>query len=148
MGILLYGIKTGLSYDLGAGGFCNLRQKVAELCSPEFGEHYQTLTSPEALCVDLEHPERKEAFYEEFDRKTLELIKKKKVSVKVVDFCLQSDVCGKIGYGACKIILDKVKDYDDNICYGYCGRPDCFMFKDFKELLQACVDNKSYLVWE
>ena len=148
MGISLYGIKTGLSYDLGSGGFARLRTKVAELCSPEFGEHYKKLFSSEGMNIDFEAPERKKAFYEEFDRKTLELIKKKKVSIKVVDFCLQSDVCGKIGYGACKIILDKVKDYDDNVCYGYCGRPDCFMFKDFKKLLQACVDNKKYLIWE
>ncbi len=139
MGISLYCIKTGTSYDMGYGGFLRLRAKVAELCSPEFGEHYEQLLHPRNWG---------DAFYEEFDKKTDELIATKKVSVRVASFCLQSDCCGKIGYGACKTILDKVKDYDDDVLYGYCGRPDCFKFKDFKSLLQECVDNKSSMAWE
>lgn len=50
-------------------------------------------------------------------------------------------------YGACKEILKVIGDYDDNICYGYAGRSDCAMFRDFKAILQDCVDNKCDMVW-
>lgn len=40
-----------------------------------------------------------------------------------------------------------IKGYDDDICYGYAGQPDRFMFQDFKKLLKECYDNKSSLVW-
>ena len=52
-----------------------------------------------------------------------------------------------IRYGACKNILKVIGDYDDNILYGYCGRPDCAKFADFKSILQDCVDTKSDMIW-
>lgn len=67
--------------------------------------------------------------------------------IKVVDFLLQSDCSGSIRFGACKQILKVIGDYDDDICYGYAGRKDCAMFRDFKAILQDCVDTKSDLVW-
>lgn len=143
MGICIKCKKTGTSYDLGCGGFLILREKVAELCSKEFGEHYATL----ALAPMLNTNGSRDSFFEAFDRKTQKLLDEKKVSVKVVDFCLQTDERGKILYGACKEILKHIKDYDDDICYGYAGRPDCFKFHHFKELLQECVSNRSPLVW-
>lgn len=136
MGVTIWCKKTGTSYDLGYGGFSNLRDKVAELCSKEFGKHY-------ACLIKLHSTEE----FEEFDRKTKELLDRKVVSVKVVDFCLQSDGGGKIRYGACKEIYNRIKDYDDDICYGYAGRPDCMKFKDFVALVKECYENKSDLVW-
>ena len=53
--------------------------------------------------------------------------------MKIVDFCLQSDCEGSIRYGACKELLKVIGNYDDNICYGYAGREDCAMFRDFKK---------------
>lgn len=137
MGITIRCKKSGRSYDLGCGGFYNLRSKVAELCSPEFGKHYKTLI----------HLNSKEEF-DEFDEKTAELLRNKVVSEKVVDFCYQSDCGGSIRYGACKEIYNHIKDYDDNICYGYAGRPDCFKFRDFVSLLKECSEIKSSLVWD
>ena len=142
MGITIRCEKTHTSHDLGCLGFLNLREKVAELCSPEFGEHYKTLFYIFAVGGD------KTKFYKEFDKKTAELLERKVVSVKVVDFCLQPDCEGKIRYGACKEIYKHIKDYDDNVCYGYSGRQDCMMFKDFIELVKECYDNKSDLVWD
>lgn len=136
MGITIGCKKSGTSYDLGCGSFLNLRTKIAELCSKEFGEHYEKLSY---LHSDKE--------FEEFDKKTMELIDKKAVSIKVVDFCLQPDCKGKIRYGACKEIYKHIKDYDDNICYGYAGRPDCMMFKDFIALVKECYEKKADLIW-
>lgn len=73
--------------------------------------------------------------------------KTKRPDIKIVDFLLQTDVGGRIRYGACKNILKVIGDYDDNILYGYCGRPDCAKFADFKSILQDCVDTKSDMIW-
>ena len=143
MGVTIECKKTGTSYDLGYGGFFSLRKKVAELCSPEFGEHYKTLTKAPFLDID----NARTNFFKEFNKKTQEIIDKKAVSIKAVDFCLQSDCEGKIRYGACKEIYKHIKDYDDDFCYGYAGRPDCMMFKDFVALVKECYDTKSDLIW-
>lgn len=136
MGVTIKCKKTGTKCDLGYGGFFNLRQKVAELCDPEFAEHYKTL-------INL----RTKKEYEDFDQKTEELLARHSVNEKVVDFCLQPDSGGKINYGACKEIYKCIKDYDDNIRYGYSGRSNCMMFKDFVAIIKECCDSKSCLIW-
>lgn len=75
------------------------------------------------------------------------MLNKKCVSVKIVDFCLQSDCEGSIRYGACKELLKVIGNYDDNICYGYAGREDCAMFRDFKKILEDCAEHKCNMVW-
>lgn len=50
-------------------------------------------------------------------------------------------------YGACKELLKIIGDYDDNVLYGYIGRPDCAKFRDFKAILQDCADNKCDMIW-
>lgn len=42
---------------------------------------------------------------------------------------------------------DAELDYDDNVLYGYIGRPDCAKFRDFKAILQDCADNKCDMIW-
>lgn len=143
MGITLKCKKTGTNYDMGYFSFLILREKVAELCSPEFGEHYKTLKDAPFQNIDNCRTE----FFRAFDRKTQELLDSKAVHSEVVDFCLQSDCNGKIQYGACKEIYKHVKDYDDDYCYGYAASSNAMTFKDFKNLLQECIENKSQLVW-
>ena len=126
--------------DMGGGGFMRLRNRVAKLYGDPWASHYETLTSSSHI--------GDEDFYDDFDRKTEVLLKEKKVSPKIVDFCLQSDIRGRVRYGACKEILQTIGDYDDNICYGYAGRPDCAMFRDFKAILEDCVLLKCDMVWE
>lgn len=136
MGVSISCKKTGKSIDMGYGGFFNLRKKVAELAGGPFAEHYASL-----------NPFGDEEYFEAFDRKTSEILEKKQADIKIVDFCLQSDCDGKIHYGVCKNILKAIGDYDDDIAYGYFGRPDCAMFKDFKEILEDCVKNKCDMLW-
>lgn len=142
MGITLCCKKSEKSYDLGYTGFMLLRKKIANLCNEEFGQHYDTITN-----APWSEPDR-DMFFQEFDKRTMQLIAEKKISCKIVDFCLQSDTDGCIHYGACKLIYKHVKDYDDNVRYGYSGQPDCFMFSDFKSLLKECIENKCDLVWK
>lgn len=129
---------------MGYGGFCNLRNKLAELAGEPFASHYLLLSEPSVIFLDGK--ERKD-FFKDYDAKTLDFIKNKQVNVKIADFLLLPDCGGEVHYGACKAMLKVIGDYNDNICYGYCARPDCAMFSDFKQLLTECVENKCDLVW-
>ncbi len=142
MGVSLSCKKTGNSIDMGYFGFLALREKVAELAGGPFAEHYLTLNESFSLPID-----KRKSFYDDFNKTTEEIVRQKQADIKIVDFCLQSDCGGEIGYGACKNILKVVGDYDDDVCYGYLAMSDCATFSDFKQLLQECVDTKSNLVW-
>lgn len=128
------------SIDMGGGGFLCLRTKVAELAGEPWASHYRQL-------VDVPFSGQTPKFFEAFDQRTVELLEQKKVPIKLVDFCLQSDVAGAVHYGACKQLLKIIGDYDDNIRYGYGGRPDCAMFRDFKDILRECAEKKCDMVW-
>lgn len=138
MGVSIMYKKTGETIDMGCGGFLRLRRKVSDLCGEPWASHYRELTD------NWQHPE---GWYEKFDAKTVELLNKKCVSIKVVDFLLQSDCGGSIRYGACKQILKVIGNYDDDILYGYAAHHNCARFKDFKRLLIQCVEHKCNLVW-
>lgn len=143
MGVTIKCKKTGRDIDLGYGGFMRLRRKVAELTGDPFYSHYKKLLDAPALM----RPDVAEEFYRNWDTEMGLLLVGNDIPVKVVNFLLESDCDGKIRYGACKEILKIIGDYDDNICYGYAGRSDCAMFRDFKAILQDCVDNKCDMVW-
>ena len=130
------------SIDMGCGGFHNLRTKVAELTSKDIYEHYCSLKYAPLF------GEERTQFFEEYDKKIVELAEKHKGKYnKILDFLYESDISGKMTYGTCKKIWEIIKDYDDNILYGYVGRPDCAKFKDFKEIIKDCVDAKTKLIW-
>lgn len=95
MGVTISCTKTGRTIDMGSGGFLRLRSKISELVGEPWASHYKALVE-ERICDEKE----RERFYEDFDKKTEELLNKKCVSVKIVDFCLQSDCEGSIRYGA------------------------------------------------
>lgn len=142
MGVTIRCKKTWRGIDLSYSGFDRLRLKVSELCGEPWYGHYNSLLDK---MVDL-GPDDGE-FFKIFDQNTQKILEEKKISVKIVDFCLQNECKGSIRYGACKQILKVIGDYDDNVCYGYVGRPDCAMFRDFKAILQECVENKCDMVW-
>lgn len=144
MGVTVKCKKTGYSIDLGYSGFFRLRSKVAWLYSEEFGKHYAELFAVKTIEMDAKE---REAWYEAYDNKTINLIQSGHLDIKIADFCYQSDTVGEIRYGACKNILKAIGEYDDDVLYGYCGRADCAKFRDFKRILQECVNNKSSLVW-
>lgn len=91
--------------------------------------------------------ERGKEYYDTYDKITEKMIVDKRLNIKVADFCFQPDCGGRIRYGACKVIYDIVKDYDDNAIYGYAGRNDKATFRDLKELFLECYENKCDLVW-
>ena len=143
MGITLSCKKTGRSIDLG-GGFLRLRRKVAELYGGPFVAVYNEICSYDPLfCTD----ESAAAFDDRVSAKIERILNARQADIKIVDFLLQSDIEGRIRYGACKNILKAIGDYDDNLLYGYVGRPDCAKFADFRKILEDCVATKSDMVW-
>jgi len=145
MGVTIECKKTGTGYDMGYSGFNSFREKVAELFNSPFSEHYKKLSTPEMMfCLD---EEKRKSMFEEFDRKTKALIEEHNLNAEVVSFLFQSDCEGEISPQTCKLIYDIIKDYDDNICYGYAARPDCTMFHNLKSLFLECYKNDSPLVW-
>ena len=78
---------------------------------------------------------------------TRKILAEKKADIKIVDFLLQSDVGGRIHYGACKNILKIIGDYDDNIMYGYAAWGEQSRFSRFRRILEDCVATKSDMIW-
>ena len=137
--------KTKRSIDLGCGGFLRLRRKVADLCGEEVSAHYRLML--DSLYDSFDTTEGKQAFWEDYDQKTVRLVQSGKLNIKIADFLYETDLGGQATYGTCKNLLKVIGDYDDNILYGYAGRPDCARFRDFKAILEDCVRTKSALVW-
>ena len=117
MGVTISCRKTGRSIDLGGGGFFNLRNKVSDLVGDPWASHYRKLEDIFRKAFSMSDGERRQ------------------------------DCEGLIRYGACKELLKIIGDYDDNVLYGYIGRPDCAKFRDFKAILQDCADNKCDMIW-
>lgn len=143
MGVTVQCEGTGRAIDLDYGGFARLRYKVAELAGKEWHDHYKqgTLELLRLCSADRLKKGR------EFDRKTEQLLKEKKVCSEVVDFCLQSDAEGSVAAERCKVLLQIIGDHDDNILYGYAERKDCAKFRDFKAILEDCVQTGTVMTW-
>lgn len=134
--------SKNISADMGYGGFNRFRTKVAELSDIKFGRHYSELENTTFL-----FGVKREEYFKKYDAKTKDLIKDNIVTVEIANFCYQSDCEGEINQEQAKQIYEKIKDYDDNICYGYAGRPDCAMFSDLKNIFKDCVDNGGTIEW-
>lgn len=130
------------SIDLGYGGFSNLRTKVAELTGKEIGEHYKKLRDGIFLVG-----EKRKNFFVEYDKKIAGLEKQFEIPGGILDFLYASDCSAEIPVGACKQIYEVIKDYDDDVLYGYIGRTDCAKFNDFKELVKDCIDSNCSMEW-
>lgn len=132
------------SIDLGYGGFNRLRNKISELVNSEIAEHYKEIEKGQFL---LGEDKRKE-FFKKYDAETERLDKKYDYKYNSVLHFLYACDCGAtMEVDVCKEIYEVIKDYDDNIAYGYTGRKDCAMFKDFKELVKDCIDNNEPMEW-
>ena len=130
------------SIDMGYGGFGRLRLKIAELTGKEIEEHYKELDKGMFL-----FGAEKEVFFEKYNKRISELEEEFKIPSGILDFLYASDCEGKITVAKCKQIYKVIKDYDDDILYGYCGRSDCAKFKDFKQIVKDCIDNKCSMEW-
>lgn len=140
MGVTIW--SKNCEADCGCGGFRNLRQKVADLTSPEIGTFYRKLDDAPPF------GQERTKFFKQYDKDLQDLnakLKKEPKKLRILDFLYQSDCEGKADVWTCRAIWEVIKDYDDNYCYGYAGRPDCMMWSDFKKIIQGCIETKTQL---
>ena len=131
------------SIDLGYIGFNLLRRKVAELTAEDIGVHYKELSK--VFCY---FGDERAIHIERYNRKITELSEKYNGEKDgILHFLYAADTDGEMPVEICKEIYEVIKDYDDDILYGYSGRPDCAKFKDFKELVKDCIDNDCTMKW-
>lgn len=131
------------SIDLGYGEFSNLRMKVAELTAQDIYEHYKNLDKGMFLIGS-----RREDFFKEYNKKIAELdAKYNGEKSNILDFLYACDCDGEMNVEHCKSIYEVIKNYDDNISYGYVGRSDCAKFNDFKEIVKDCIETNTSMTW-
>lgn len=127
------------SIDMGYAGFFNLRKTIAGIYSEQFKRLYDAWCRPFGGIPDDEGNERLAKLYEKGILSDEDDV--------VLDFLFAPDAGGKISAKGCKRLWQVIKDYDDKILYGYQGRPDCAMFKDFKNIVEDCAKNRLVLTW-
>jgi hypothetical protein len=142
MGVTIHSKNNSL--DLGYMGFNRLRTKIAELINDEILEHYKKCEDSMAFFDES----KKKEFFKKYNAKTKRLDKKYDYKYNsVLHFLYACDCEAIMDVDVCKGIFEIIKDYDDDILYGYSGRKDCTMFKNFKELVKDCVDNNESMRW-
>lgn len=143
MGITINSVNK--SIDLGYFGFRRLRVKIAELTETDIADHYKELESATFIFSEKE----KKEYFEKYDAKIVELDEKYEYKYgHILNFLYSSDCEATIPVETCKALYELIKDYDDDIIYGYAGRKDCAKFKDFKELVKDCIENNEDLEWD
>ena len=139
MGVTLTAKNPVHTFNMGYGGFSNLRANIADLFDEEFGEHYRTLQK----CCD-------QADYEEYGRigdKILSNSRFKDEDADILDFLYASDCEGKIGYRTCGKIYELIKDADFT---GKTFRYTAYAHNDYEELkefLKDCYSHRKNAVW-
>ena len=139
MGITITAPNSSYDFDMGYGGFFNLRKNIALALDKEFGENYALLGS----CWGKDE-------YAENDRNAERIINSKHLDEEysdVLDFLYASDTEGTISYKTCKKILDLIQNVD----FGKKGfRYAIYMnddYGDFKKFLKECYSNKRKMRW-
>ena len=141
MGVTISATNSKYSFDMGGGGFFNLRSNIASALDAELGDIYRNIIH----CHTSE-------MYKENDRVASEIINSKRLDDEyedVLDFLYMSDIEGKIGYKTCKKIYDLIKDIDFGTAgFQYamqrCPEGD---YEVFKRFLKDCYSHKRNMIW-
>lgn len=124
--------------DLGYVGFRTLRVKIAELAAQDIFEHYKKSMDG----MQMYDEDERKSFYESYNAKTAELDRKYNGRMSdILDFLYESDCSAEMDVSHCRSIYKVIKNYDDNILYGYAGRKDCAKFADFKKIVKDGIDS-------
>ena len=142
MGITISNHKK--SIDMGYGGFLNLRATISTLVPcQEFVDIYRELNEGYYTEWQKRGFKTREEYFDDYDKRVEEICVRNKLDEEVVNFLYRSDCDTKsLSPKACRHLWWLIKDYDDNVLYGYCGRPDCAKFKDFKEIVRTCAKDR------
>ncbi len=139
MGITLKANKSAYSFDMGCGGFFNLRTNIADLFDEEFGEHYRKLSK----CYN-------QIDYKEHDRIANEILlhpRFKEEDADILDFLYASDRERKISYKTRGKLYNLIKDHDfGKKCFRYAA----YAHNDYEELkafLKECYSHRRNAYW-
>lgn len=136
MGITLYSKGSKLSFDMGYGGFHNLRCNIADCIDAKFGEVYRDYT----LCV--QSPQL-------WAEKLNTIIEKKNLNCDLaLDFLFESDCSGEADYKTCREILEIIKDVDFGDKYFRYGAIAHNDYEEFKAFLGDCVRYHRKMKWD
>ena len=139
MGVTITATNSSYSFDMGCGGFFNLRKNIALALDKDFGENYALI----AKCYTDNQ-------YTENDRAAELIIADKQLDDKysdVLDFLYASDEGGKISYKTCRKIYNLIKDMDfGKKCFRYAAHAHND-YEEFKSFLKECVSHRRNMRW-
>ena len=136
MGVSITATNSSYDFDMGYGGFFNLRKNIALALDKDFGENYALLSH----CYT-------EKQFEDNDRVANLIIEQKNLDEDIVKFLYMSDCEGKISYKVCKKIYDLIKDVDfENKCFRYAAYSHND-YGEFKEFLKECFSKRRQMRW-
>ena len=136
MGVTITATHRPYEFDMGYGGFFNLRKNIAFALDEEFGENYALLSH----CFT-------ESQFSENDKVADTIIKKKNLNPDIISFLYQPDTEGKISYKICKQIYDIIKDVDfkeKSFRYATLQHND---YEEFKLFLKDCYSHRKQMRW-
>ena len=139
MGVSITCKNPKYAFDMGYGGFFNLRKNIALCLNKEFGENYAMLSK----CIS-------KAQFEENDKNAEYLIAKHHLDneyADVLDFLYAPDCDGKINYRTCGKIYELIKNVDfGDKCFRY-GAYANNDWEEFKIFLKDCYSHRKNMEW-
>lgn len=140
MGITLFATNSTYSFDMGYGGFFNLRTNLAKAFDEEFGELYAALR----YCKQPED-------YEFFDKICNDMLSDERFKEEdndIIEFLFMPDSDGKIKYRTCGKLYNLIKDIDfkDEI-FVYGTHSDGKDYEYLKEFLHECYSHRRNMRW-
>ena len=142
MGITISGPSK--SIDMGSGGFARLRIIISKLLNcMEFAELYEDLSTGGQYHYAEKGFDSMSEYFDDHDEKVLEICERNRLDEEVINFLYRSDCDNKsVSAKTCRHLWKFINDYDDDVIYGYPGQKNPAMFKDFKAIVQECVEKR------
>ena len=141
MGVSITSTNASYSFDMGGGGFFNLRKNIALALDEEFGQVY----GQGAHCMTKDE-------YRLNDMQAEDVINRKQLHIQyedVLDFLYMPDTQGEIGYRTCRKIADLLEPRIPSLTkhsfrYGAYVRND---YEEFLAFLRECVRYHRKMRW-
>jgi len=138
MGICLTSKKSNYAFDMGYGGFHNLRTNIASVFDKELGEAYAD------TIFAMFHPQE----YTEYINNILSDSRFRNEDADLVEFLFASDCKGKCSPKVCKKIYDLIKDIDfGNQIFIYAAHSDGRDYEHLKAFLKECYQKRRTMIW-
>lgn len=138
MGVCLTSRKSSYSFDMGYGGFHNLRTNICKAFDEELAEVYAdtlfSLRDPKGYTNKVNEILKNERFKDEDE--------------DIVDFLFDSDCDGKCGYKTCRKIYNLIKDIDfGKKIFTYAAYSDGNDYEELKLFLKECYQKRRMMIW-